>query len=63
MQHRPEAVAGTGEVVTGGRRHQTWVDPAEKDAEAGREHVRDETVAGGLQFRRREAAQRIAPGV
>ncbi|BDH05090.1 hypothetical protein HEK131_23170 [Streptomyces seoulensis] len=63
MQHRPEAVAGAGEVVAGGRRHQARIDAAEKDMEAVRDHVGDETVAGGLQFRLAEPGQRIAPGV
>jgi hypothetical protein len=63
MQHRPEAVAGTREVVARGRRHQTRVDPAEQHTEAVRDDVRYETVAGGLQFGLGEAGQRIAPGV
>ncbi|GGW58172.1 hypothetical protein GCM10010350_48270 [Streptomyces galilaeus] len=63
MQHRPETVARTGEVVAGRRRHQAGVDAAEENTEAARDDVRYETVAGGLQFRLGEAGQRIAPGV
>ncbi|GHI09387.1 hypothetical protein Scel_77080 [Streptomyces cellostaticus] len=63
MQHRPEAVAGAGEVMARGGRHQARVDAAEQHLETVRDHVRDEAVAGGLQFRLGEAGQRIAPGV
>jgi hypothetical protein len=37
-------------VVARGRRHQAGVDAAEQHAQAVRDHVRDETVAGGFQF-------------
>jgi hypothetical protein len=63
VQRRPEAVAGAGEVVARGRRHQAGVDTAEQHGEAVRDDVRYETVAGGLQLGLGEAGQRIAPGV
>ena len=43
--------------------HQPGVDAAEQNAEAVRDDIRHEPVAGGLQVRRGEPGQRIAPGV
>jgi hypothetical protein len=63
MQYRPEPVAGPGEVMAGGRRHQARIDAAEKHREAVRDDIRHEPVAGGLQVRLGEPGQRIAPGV
>jgi hypothetical protein len=63
VEHRPEAVAGAGEVMARRSRHQAGIDAAEQNGEAVRDHVGDEAVAGGLEFRLGEAGQRIAPGV
>ena len=52
VQDRPEPVSRPGEVMTGGRRQQPGIDPAEEHPQAARRDVRDEAVASGLQFLR-----------
>ena len=59
MERRPEAVAGTREVMADRRGVEPGVDPAEEDAQAGRDHVGDafpvrgeQVVAGRSAFAR-----------
>jgi hypothetical protein len=50
VQRRPEAVAGAGEVVAGGRRVQARVDAAEQHVQAGSDDVGDGPAVRGRQL-------------
>lgn len=48
VERRPEAIAGAGEVVSGGGRVASWIDPAKQDAEARRNDVRHVPAEHGV---------------
>src|SRR3989442_1547514 len=49
MERRPEAIAGTREMMADRRGVEPGIDPAEEDAQAGRDHVGDALPARGEQ--------------
>ncbi len=61
MQRRPEAVAGTSEVKTGGCRVQAGVDAAEQHLQAGPDDVAQPLAARRCQVRRTRSMTPVAP--
>ena len=65
VQHRPEAVAGTGEVMPRRSGIEAGIDAAEQDPEVVRDHVGNCGRARGLQFLpcRLEAVLQLSSGI